>query len=623
MKNFVRLAIFAVFVGFTACTADREPPVEVENPEVLEERENSETAENPATEPITAGGRAEQVESTRPIEALATPIATIQVPFTVNGTAEFELTAFLSHNQTPHFLLHDIAKMLDGTQAQFDISANAEFAEFRIYRGRNFTADIDTIRAIAPSENEPFVGRVFLEFRWEFQVGTMDFSTSEIGFLETPHGLAFDLESFSRFFGFSVEWQVEVADGTQNRINTYEPAISEEGRFAVSEFLHRRPTLFVDRQDWTDEMLAVTPSINITEERPSYPSHFFLYDFNGNGIPDILVSYDDTLGNGGIIGGFFLYSYINGEYQNIARISGWNSWLEIFRDSEGQIFLFHGNHNIGWDVVQQAFFQENEVIFENIILSPFTISLEDNPEEHAAVMWEWGEFWENFFMRTGGFLTPVSPLDPTVPTTSIRPISALHTELTEYFSEIFNQNFLEMGEFENFTQPQAWQLAYADILRHYQANVPTPAEEISWSFFLHNLDLGGVPELFIVYVATGIWSESIYSFVNGEITPIEGDFFAYLEIFPISENNLHGIITQTYGRTAILALQDGELVTQTILERPFMYQDELIWRLNGVEISENKFSIIMSEIVPQGTERIFPHEISNENIENILFAWRE
>ncbi|MCL1986387.1 MAG: hypothetical protein FWG64_00220 [Firmicutes bacterium] len=53
-----------------------------------------------------------------------------------------------------------------------------------------------------------------------------------------------------------------------------------------------------------------------------------------------------------------------------------------------------------------------------------------------------------------------------------------------------------------------------------------------------------------------------------------------------------------------------------------MYQDEPIWWLNGVEISENEFDIIMSEIVPQGTERIFPHDISEENIENIVFAWR-
>ncbi|MCL1986388.1 MAG: hypothetical protein FWG64_00225 [Firmicutes bacterium] len=83
--------------------------------------------------------------------------------------------------------------------------------------------------------------------------------------------------------------------------------------------------------------------------------------------------------------------------------------------------------------------------------------------------------------------------------------------------------------------------------------MPPPAEEFHWSFFLYDIDLDGVPELFIVCIITGIGSESIYTFTNGEITPIMGEFFAYWDIFPMV-NDLHGIITQYYGRTAMLTL---------------------------------------------------------------------
>ncbi|MCL1986389.1 MAG: hypothetical protein FWG64_00230 [Firmicutes bacterium] len=466
MKNFIKTAIFAAFVGFTACTADSVPTEPVEIPEVLEEWEFLETAENHATEPISAQEQAEQasqsIDKTEPPTSL---VGTIQVPFTVNGTADFELTAFLAYeNATPHFLLQDIAEMLDGTQAQFDVSANAVFGDFRIERGQNFTADIDTIRAIQPRPTratdplEAFPNRIF----WEFTIGTMDFLGSEIGFLETPQGLAFSLESFARFFGFSVEWQVETANGVTNLINTHEPTITEYGRAAVSEFLYRRPTLFIDSQEWTNEILAATnPTITWWRNDDIsyiYPNRFILYDLNNSGIPDILLGYlwED-------LRGFVLYSYINGEYQRVGMVGG---WYEFFRDSYGQIFLFNGNHHSGWETVQQLIFSENGVIFENVITSPFGLPSETPQEEHDAVMWEWGEFWEDFHMRTGGILTPVSPVDPTVPTISIRPLSALQAEFMAIFLQEFSQP-------QNLAQPQAlrmlqpWQLAYADILRHY------------------------------------------------------------------------------------------------------------------------------------------------------------
>ncbi|MCL1995426.1 MAG: hypothetical protein FWG63_04385 [Defluviitaleaceae bacterium] len=457
MKKLVILLIFMALMAFAACNTSN----------------YDETTEIPTfyiTEPPPANEQPTQTDQDESIAMPQTLITTTQVSFTVNGTADFELTAFLSHQnlQTPHFLLQDIAKMLDGTQAQFDISSTI-WGSFRIHRGQNFTP-MDAGIAWETRETETLT-----EILLEFPIGTADTISKRLPSIGTPHGMAVNINDFAGFFGFTVEWQAETVDGVTNRINTHESMITEEGRIAISGFLLRHPTLFIDRQDWTDEILAITPSINTLEEFSwrhenaplyIYPHRFLLYDLNNSGIPDILVGYD--IYPWAMFRGLFLYSYINGEYQRVGRIT---EWYEFSRDSEGRIFQFDGDHYHGWSKINQIIFRENDVIFEEVAASPFRMDFEGSPEEHA-IWWEesseeWHSFWDDFHI-----------FSPSL--TSIRPLSVLQSELTE----IFSHGFLES---ENFAQPQAWQLAYANILRYYQANVESPEEWlIPWSFFLHH-----------------------------------------------------------------------------------------------------------------------------------------
>ncbi|MCL1996274.1 MAG: hypothetical protein FWG63_08715 [Defluviitaleaceae bacterium] len=425
------ISMILIILAFTACGNSAEQSEQYEHPQ-----QYNETVANHATEQTPT----EQQEQDIAAELSAAGISTTPVVFSVNGTGYFdqiELTAFFrDEREERYFLLQDIASLLNGTGAQFDFSGDlSTYGVFMIYRGQNFTPRYTN------NSREIGEGVTFLQF----PIGTMDFLVAEVSILGTPQGAAFNIEEFASFFGFSVEWQVETdGGGVINRINTYEPTITEHGRIAVYEFLYQRPTLFINSREWTDEILAITPSINLTEEfqlshreEPFYvyPNRFFLYDFNNSGIPDIVVGYDDVYPNWGVLRGFFVYSYINGEYQRIRNIM---EWYEFFRDSEGQVFHFAGNHNSRWESINQLVFRENDVFFENIVESPLTISFEGSPEERFVAIEEWTEFWIDFEARTNGLLMPVSPLDETVPTISIRPLSALQAELTEIFSEIFN-----------------------------------------------------------------------------------------------------------------------------------------------------------------------------------------
>ena len=110
MKKSVILLIFMTLMTFTACSTTNYD-------------ETTETATFYITEPTSADEQQTQTDQGEPTSTPQTPITTTQVSFTVNDTTDFELTAFLSYQnpQTSYFLLQDIAKMLNGTQAQLQL----------------------------------------------------------------------------------------------------------------------------------------------------------------------------------------------------------------------------------------------------------------------------------------------------------------------------------------------------------------------------------------------------------------------------------------------------------------------------------------------------------------------
>ena len=173
----------------------------------------------------------------------------------------------------------------------------------------------------------------------------------------------------------------------------------------------------------------------------------------------------------------------------------------------------------------------------------------------------------------------------------------------------------------------AWQEAYAEILRYYYENMPLPDEWLDWHFFLHDVDMDGIPELFIVYLAAGIWSESIYTFADEELMPIEGNFFAYWDIF--SPINRVGIIIQAYGRYDLMALDSGKLVAEFVFRQPFFPTDEQIWHINDTEVTEGEFTEMFSSIMPVWVwdsecvgdrKSIVPSVISETNIQEVIFG---
>ena len=179
--------------------------------------------------------------------------------------------------------------------------------------------------------------------------------------------------------------------------------------------------------------------------------------------------------------------------------------------------------------------------------------------------------------------------------------------------------------FEDGTQTASWQEAYAEILWDYYTAVPPPDEWDRWGFFLHDLDHDGVPEIFLVYIAAGIWSTAIYTYADGEILPIEGNFFSYYGIYP--PMGKPGIIIQAYGATDLMVLDEGKLVVELALRRPFMHGDAERWYINDTQVTEEEFTQMYDNIMPvwdsnwYNRVNIWPTNINKENIHEIIFGW--
>jgi len=188
-----------------------------------------------------------------------------------------------------------------------------------------------------------------------------------------------------------------------------------------------------------------------------------------------------------------------------------------------------------------------------------------------------------------------------------------------YYYEITEASIRDIL-FGEESQVMPWQEIYAEILRNYHAAVPPPDEWHRWGLFLHDVDLDGVPEIFITYMNAGIWSTAIYTFADGELIAIEGSFFAYYGIYP--PRNRPGIIIQAYGITDLMVLDEGKLVTELALRQPFMYGDEEHWYINGARVTKDEFDELFNSIMPEQSEaNIWPSAVNEDNIRSIIFGW--
>ncbi|MCL2361772.1 MAG: hypothetical protein FWC73_08180 [Defluviitaleaceae bacterium] len=152
---------------------------------------------------------------------------------------------------------------------------------------------------------------------------------------------------------------------------------------------------------------------------------------------------------------------------------------------------------------------------------------------------------------------------------------------TEYQAEeeIYDDAEEEIEEADHYLYPETalnWQIAYAELLLEY-AEKPSPTEWIEdpiRTFMLYDIEKTGVPALFIFYMAAGFNLESIYSYRDGEVIPINGGFFIYYyRAFPTSDGSPGILLINTLRHPGVpdmvsfrhMNIVGNELVTEVVL----------------------------------------------------------
>ena len=176
---------------------------------------------------------------------------------------------------------------------------------------------------------------------------------------------------------------------------------------------------------------------------------------------------------------------------------------------------------------------------------------------------------------------------------------------------------------ESITVAEAWQEAYAVLLRKYAELLPLPNEGYTpRSFILTDIDKDGVPELIITYIAAGIWGESMYSFIDGEVVQLEflDNFFAYFEVYARPDHH-RGIITRAYGNIDIMQIDGESIFVEVNLQSPFFAEDSR-WYLDGTEVTQDEHNNMLNSILAGGwenLEQLWPYEITEANIQSVIF----
>ena len=288
-----------------------------------------------------------------------------------------------------YFQLQDIAKLLSGTRAQFDLRIDGK--EYHITRG--FPYEAIGPKAVTPKAAAAVPATVRVATGIQMDGVSEEFTALDIG-----GGIYFTPDLLSGFLGYTVACQ---ADGNIV-INTDEPQVTIQGRRAAEEFLSGLPTLFYE--EWNDRMLKAIKTPFVDENKATlYPKEYILLDFNDDGVPEILVHYDAD--PWALRRSWFLFVFVNGKYTKAGEIQMWG---DLYRDGRGRIFAIEGGHHNGFTSVRQLALTARGAEWKTIV---------DNSE---AIFWaKWS------------FLTPTVPDNPNEPMTSMRPMQALKESITE------------------------------------------------------------------------------------------------------------------------------------------------------------------------------------------------
>jgi hypothetical protein len=219
-----------------------------------------------------------------------------------------------------------------------------------IHRWREFHPPADE-----PAAREAGIATPLQKTLWIGMV--RDAWTSEVNAFEINDGFYFSLADSGYIHGYAHR----IEEG-RVYIDTMEPNISEYGFNVARDFLSARPTLFIrDMMDWwDDEIREATPALGRTAENwPAFPFSYRLYDFNSDGIPEIIIWYDWEAP--GIWGVHVMYTYENGEFTPVGELSYWG---ELFTDGQGNFYYPGGSHQEGFARIVHFAFTDEGVIWE-------------------------------------------------------------------------------------------------------------------------------------------------------------------------------------------------------------------------------------------------------------------
>ena len=179
--------------------------------------------------------------------------------------------------------------------------------------------------------------------------------------------------------------------------------------------------LLLFASEWTDEIRNATPSYRRDwwDAGPdNFPFSFRLYDFNNDGIPEILIWYDfvEYYGTWGI---HLMYVYENGEFSRVNRTANFETlspWGEIpyrgelFTDGQGNFYSLGGTHQEGFVRINHFMFTDEGVVWEKV--ADIGFGMEDNQcpfFEQSVAIWREVSFSPPSFR--GAPLTVVRPIE--------------------------------------------------------------------------------------------------------------------------------------------------------------------------------------------------------------------
>jgi hypothetical protein len=423
MRKIFLLAILFLFASCERGTEECSEPAHLEigyayysqeESEIANETENRDIPEIPAQEPP--------------------PKTFAAIPFVYEIFINGEISSLrgFTVNGREYFRPHDIAIALEGTRAQFGLRDGlwGGFPETRnIFHVILHTSPVmPNISVLSPISTEAAVA---VPSHLTVNLSIVADGRAEVLEAFKIDGYYFIAPSdWGGFIGFTVEHSPCGAIF----ICTNEQPLSPHGLRVAEEFLRARPSLFrPSRRAWDEEEFHAIGM----QSQPRYfyfrddwglylfPVSYHLHDFNNDGIPEILINYDNAMG--AMTRSYFIYAYVGGRFENIGEIPMWG---KLYRDSAGRIFSFEGSHYDGFQSVRTLTY-ENGVFGWEYFIEPFWIWRDDFMDWCDEEWAEWSGLWGDWDV-----LIPIMPGDTERLTAERRlqnaQTAALHEAVSQY-----------------------------------------------------------------------------------------------------------------------------------------------------------------------------------------------